>query len=83
MKKTSNELIRGPQTVNISEGFGGVTAPGLKALASADKNLSSRGGDWRQFVGPQCLLGKAGHSLGVWQARCLQPDGDCQIPYVC
>ena len=29
------------------------------------------------------MLGKVGHSLIVWQARCLQPDGDRWSPEVC
>ena len=52
----------------------GVAAPGSKALALVDDNSSSRGVGWRRFMGPRCLLGKVGHSLGVWRERRLQPD---------
>ena len=50
-KKASNERFGGPTGVNISDGFGGVTALGLKALALVDNDSSSCGGGWRQFVG--------------------------------
>ena len=61
----------------------GVVAPGYKSLVVVDNNLSSRGVGWRRFMGPWCLLGKVGHSLDVWQARCLKPYGDCCSPAVC
>ena len=83
MKKSSNERAGGPPGVNISDGFGGVTASGSKALALVENNSSSHGGGWRQFVGPRRLLGKVGNSLGVWRARCPKPDGDCRSPNVC
>ena len=47
MEKSSNERVGGTLTVNISDRFGGVTAPGSNALVSVDKNSSSRGVDWR------------------------------------
>ena len=56
--------------------FQGVAVPGSKSLVLVDNNLSSRGVGWRRFMGPRCLLGKVGYNLGVWQARCSQPDGD-------
>ena len=34
-------------------------------------------------MGPRCLLGKVRHSLGVWRAKCSQPDGYSQSPDVC
>ena len=58
-------------------------APGLKALASVDDHSLSCYGGWRRFVGSQCLLGKVGHIIGIWRARCSQPDGDHWIPDVC
>ena len=83
MKEASNEHFGGPLRVNILDGFGGVTAPGSKALAFVDNNSSSCGGGWRQFVEPRRLLGEVGHSLSVWQARCSQPDIDHRIPDAC
>ena len=82
MKKASDKRVGGPPTVNISDVFGGVVALGLKSLASVDDEGLSCGGGWRRFMGPWCLLGKVGHSLGVWRARCSQPDGDRWIPAV-
>ena len=38
MKKSSNKRVGGPPTVNISDDFRGVTAPGSKALAFFDDN---------------------------------------------
>ena len=70
MKKASDKRVGGPPTVNISDVFGGVVALGLKSLASVDDEGLSCGGGWRRFMGPWCLLGKVGHSLGVWRARC-------------
>ena len=83
MKKAFDERVGGPPTVNISGRFWEFMALGSKSLALVDNNSSSRGGGCRRFVGPRCLLGKVGHSLDVWQARCLQPDEDCWIPDVC
>ena len=83
MEKTSNECVGGPLGVNISDGFRGVTAPGSKSLASVENNSSSHGVSWRLFVGPQCLLGKVRHILGVWQERYSHPDEDCWIPDFC
>ena len=51
MEKAFNECVGGPPKVNISDSFGGATAPGLKTLASVDNNSSSSGGSWIQFVG--------------------------------
>ena len=51
--------------------------PGLKALASVDDISLIHGGSWRLFGPHRCLLGKVGHSLGVWRARCSQTDGYC------
>ena len=82
-RKTSDERVWGPPTVNISDGLGGVMAPGSKALALVDNNSLSCGVGWRRFVGLRCLLGKVGHSIGVWQGRCLQPDGDCWSLNIC
>ena len=64
-KKASEERVGGPPTVNISDGFGGVTARGLKTLTLVDNNSASCSGGWRKFVGPHRLLEKVGHSLGV------------------
>ena len=47
MEKASNKRVGGSLGVNISDGFGGVTAARLKALASVDNNSSSRGVGWR------------------------------------
>ena len=58
-------------------------APGSKSLASVDNNSLSRNSGWRQFLGPWCLLGKVGHSIRVWRAKCLQPYGNRWIPDVC
>ena len=72
-------LQQAPRRTTNSEYFRrlwGVAAPGSKALATIDDNSLSRGVGWRQFVGPRCLLEKVGNSLGVWRARCSQPDGD-------
>ena len=66
MDKASNKRVGGPPGVNISDGFGGVMAPGSKALASVDNNSSGTGGNWRQLVVLQLLLNKFGHKLGVW-----------------
>ena len=65
MGKATDERVIVPPTVNILESLRAVTAPVLKALASVGGNLSSRGGGWRQFMVPRCLLGKVGYSLGV------------------
>ena len=65
MYKTSNYRVKGPPSVNISDGFGGVMAPGSKALALVDNNSLSRSAGWGQFVGPRRLLEKVGYSLGV------------------
>ena len=51
--------------MNISDGFGGFTAPFSKALVLVDNNSPIRGGGWRQFVVPQRLLEKFGINLGV------------------
>ena len=59
MYKTSNYRVKGPPSVNISDGFGGVMAPGSKALALVDNNSSSHSDGWGQFVGPQRLFGKS------------------------
>ena len=47
MEKASNKRVGGSLGVNISDGFGGVTAAGLKALALVDNNSLSRGVGWR------------------------------------
>ena len=47
MEKASDERVRGPPTVNISDGFGGVPVPGSNDLALVDDNSLSRGGSWR------------------------------------
>ena len=83
IKKSSDERVTGPLGVNISDGLGKVMAPGLKDLELVDNNSLSRGSGWRQFVGPQCPLEKVGHSICVWQLRCLKPDGECGSPEVC
>ena len=44
MEKSYNECVGGPTGVNIPDDFGGVMAPGSKALALVDNNSSSRGG---------------------------------------
>ena len=67
IKKASDERVGGPPAVNISDGFGGVMAPGSKTLALVDNISSSCGSGWILFVPQQCLLGKVGHSLGVWR----------------
>ena len=82
MKKPSNERVGGPPTVNISDGFKGVTRPGSKALVSIDNKALICVGGWRRYLGPWCILGKVGHSLGVWRASCSQPDGYPWIPDV-
>ena len=82
-EKASDKRVGGPPTANISDGVRDVTAPGSKYLAPVDNNSLSCSGGRRRFVGPRCLLGKVGHSIGVWRARCLQPDGYCWIPNVC
>ena len=69
MKKVSDESVGGPPTVNISDGFRGVTAPGSKSLALVYNNASSCSGGWRKFMGIRRLLGKVGHSIRVWRAR--------------
>ena len=61
----------------------GVVAPVLKALAWVEYNSSSCGVYCRLFVGPRYLLENVGNSLGVWQTRCLQPDGDWWSLDVC
>ena len=83
MKRDSNVRAGGPPRANISYGPGGVTAPGLKALASVDNISGNCGGIWRQLVGTWRLLGKVGRNLGVWWGRCLWPDGYRGIPNVC
>ena len=64
-EKASNKRIRRPSGVNIPDGFGGVTAPGLKSLALVENNSSICSDGSRKFVGPQQLLGKLGRNLGV------------------
>ena len=54
---------------HISDGFGEVTAPSSKDLASVDNNSSIRGSGWRKFVELRRLLRKVWYSLGVWRAR--------------
>ena len=49
---------------------------GSKSLVSVDDDSSSHSVGWGRFVGPLCMLSKVRHSLGVWQVRCSQPDGD-------
>ena len=56
MEKSSNERVEGTLILNISDGFRGVMAPGLKYLALVDDNSSSHGVGWRQFVGQRCML---------------------------
>ena len=65
MEKASDNRVGGPPGVNISDGFGGFTAPFSKALVLVDNNSPIRGGGWRQFVVPQRLLEKFGINLGV------------------
>ena len=83
VEKSSNKCVGGPPGVNISDGFRGVVAPILKALVLVENNASSHGGSWRKFVGPQHLLGKVSHSLGIWQGRCSKTDGSCWRPDFC
>ena len=83
MKKASEKRVRGPLKVNISDGFGGVTVLVPKSLTLVDNHSLSRGGGWRQFLVPRCLLGKVRQSPSVCQSRCLKPDEDCQSPGVC
>ena len=44
MMKAFDERVGAPPAVDISDGFGGVTAPGSKTLASVDDISSIRGG---------------------------------------
>ena len=84
--KTEKSLRQACQRTTDSQNFRrlrGVAVPGSKDLASVDDTSSSRGVGWRLFVGPWCRLGKVGHSVGVCQSRCLQPDGDCWSLGIC
>ena len=65
MERSSNECVGGPPGANISDVYGWVTAPGLKALASVDNISGSRSNGWGKFVGPRRLLGKVGRNLVV------------------
>ena len=47
MEKASNKRVGGPSKVNVSDGYGGVTAPSSKSLALVDNNSSSSRGGWR------------------------------------
>ena len=78
-----DECVRGPPGANIVDGPWGVMAQGTKALALVANISGGRGDGWVQFVGPQRLLGKVGRNLGVWQGRCLWPDGDYGSFNVC
>ena len=49
MDKTSDEYVGRPSGINISDDFGGVMAPGLKAMASVDNNSLICGCGWRNL----------------------------------
>ena len=65
MKRGSDERAGGPLVANISDGSGGVMAPGLEALASVDDISGSHGSGRGQCAVPRRLLRKVGRNLGV------------------
>ena len=65
LRRASNERVGGPTGDNTSDFPKGIMAPGYKYLASVDDIPGSRGGIWRQFVGPRHMLGKVGRRLDV------------------
>ena len=65
MEGASDEHVGGPPGANISDGRGGVTAPGLKALVLVDNISGICGSGWEQFVGQRRMLVKIGRSLGI------------------
>ena len=64
MKGASNDCVEGQPGANISDGPGGVTAPGSKSLVKVDNISGSRGG-WGKFMGPKHILRKVGRNLRV------------------